>query len=93
MAVLILRLVLWSLADSDVALGDLREALGGEAQDAPGRRFAAWISDESSERFGEVSVWDSPEDSELSGPARLRALIGRDPDVWEQFDVEESSAT
>jgi hypothetical protein len=38
-----------------------------------------------------VSVWDSLEDSELSGPARLRELIGRDPDVWEQFDVEESS--
>lgn len=85
---MIVRLVLWSLADSDSSLDDLREALDEEPPDAPGRRFAAWISDESSERFGEVSVWDSPEDSELSGPSRLRELIGRDPDVWEQFDLE-----
>jgi len=46
------------------------------------------MSDDSSERFGEVSVWDSLEDSELAGPGQLRELIGRDPDLWEQFDLD-----
>jgi hypothetical protein len=79
--------VLWSIGDSALDLDELRDALDEGADDAPGRRFAAWISDESSERFGEVSIWDSVEDSEASAP-RLRDLIGRDPEVWEHFDLE-----
>lgn len=87
---MIVRLVLWSLADGDADRDELRAVLEAErAGEAEGRRFAAWISDESSERFGEISVWDSPGDSERSGPVRLRELIGRDPVVWEQFDLED----
>lgn len=85
---MIVRIVLWNLADTQVSLEDVRDALDQAPEDAPGRRFAAWMSDESSERFGEVSVWDSLEDSELAGPGQLRALIGRDPDLWEQFDLD-----
>ena len=86
---MIARTLIWNLFDSKTTLEELRDALDEElADDPPGRRFAAWISDESSERFGEFSVWDSPEDSELAGPGRLRDLVGRDPEVWEQFDLE-----
>jgi hypothetical protein len=85
---MIVRLVLWNLAESSTSLDDLRDALDDEPLEQPGRRFAAWVSDESSERFGEISVWDSPEDSELAGPPAAAELLGRDPDVWEQFDLE-----
>ena len=65
---MIVRILLWSLAEAAVSLEDVRDGLDEEPPEAPGQRFGAWMSDESSERFGEVSVWDSLEDSELAGP-------------------------
>jgi hypothetical protein len=56
--------------------------------EAPGLRFKAWVSDEATERWGAVYVWESIEASELPLPSRARELIGRDPDVVEIFDVE-----
>jgi hypothetical protein len=74
----ILRIFLWNLADSKTTLDELREQLpelaGGDA----------WISNEASERFGLVSYDEDP-----AGLAHVRDLIGRDPDVAEEFDVEE----
>ena len=72
------RIFLWNLADSETTLEELREKLPQlESRDA-------WISNEVNERFGLVSFSDEP-------PARLadiRDVIGRDPDVAEEFDVE-----
>jgi hypothetical protein len=42
-----------------------------------------WISDESSDRFGLVSLSDEP--FELD---EIRGLIGKEPDLGEEFDVE-----
>jgi hypothetical protein len=42
-----------------------------------------WISDEASERFGLVSLSDEP--LELDD---IRGLIGKEPDLGEEFDVE-----
>ena len=42
-----------------------------------------WISDEASERFGLVSF--SEEELDL---AEIRELIGKEPDLGEEFDVE-----
>jgi hypothetical protein len=42
-----------------------------------------WISDELSERFGLVSLSDEP--LELD---EIRQLIGKEPDLGEEFDVE-----
>jgi hypothetical protein len=56
--------------------------------EAPGLRFKAWVSDEATERWGAVYVWESIEASELPLPSRARELIGKDPDVAEVFDVE-----
>jgi hypothetical protein len=56
-----LRLVLWSLADSKTTIEELRRYLHDESVDAfeevPGLRFKAWISDESTERWGAVYLW------------------------------------
>ena len=89
---MLLRLVLWSLADSKTTIEELRRYLRDESVDAfedvPGLRFKAWISDEASERWGAVYLWESREDAEQELPSRARELIGKEPDIGEEFDVE-----
>ena len=89
---MLLRLVLWNLADSKTTIEELRRYLRDESVDAfedvPGLRFKAWISDEASERWGAVYLWESHEDAEQELPSRARELIGKDPDIGEDFDVE-----
>jgi hypothetical protein len=89
---LLLRLVLWNLADSQTTIGELRRHLRDESVDAfeevPGLRFKAWISDEATERWGAVCLWESREAAEEEPSSRARELIGKDPDIGEEFDVE-----
>jgi Putative mono-oxygenase ydhR len=88
----LLRIVLWNLADSKTTIGELRRYLRDESVDAfsrvPGLRFKAWISDEATERWGAVYLWETREAAEQEVPSRARELIGKDPDVGEEFDVE-----
>jgi Putative mono-oxygenase ydhR len=89
---LVVRLVLWNLADSKTNIAELRRYLRDESVDefnrVPGLRFKAWISDETTERWGAVYVWESAEAARQPLPSRARELIGKDPDVGEEFDVE-----
>lgn len=91
---MLVRFVLWSLADSQTNVGELRRYLQDEAVDAfaevPGLLFKAWISDEGTERWGAMYVWESYEASKQELPSRARQLIGKDPDVIEVFDLEAS---
>lgn len=93
---MIVRLVLWSLADSDATIGELRDYLRDESVDAfaevEGLVFKAWVSDESSERWGAFYVWESVEASEQTLPSRARELIGKDPEVSELFDLEATAS-
>jgi hypothetical protein len=88
----LVRVVLWSLADSKTSVAELRRYLRGEAVDAfaevPGLVLKTWISDESTERWGAVYVWESAAAAQQVLPSRARELIGKDPDVLEEFDVE-----
>jgi Putative mono-oxygenase ydhR len=88
----LVRLVLWSLADSQTTVADLRRYLRDEAveafADVPGLRLKAWISDEATERWGAVYVWESREAADQDVPSRARELIGTDPEIVEEFDVE-----
>jgi len=88
----LIRIVLWNLADSKTTIHELRRYLRDESVDAfgdvPGLRFKAWISDETTERWGAVYVWESREAAEQELPSRARELIGKDPDIGEEFDVE-----
>jgi hypothetical protein len=89
----LVRLVLWSLADSDTTVEELRDYLRDESVDAfqsdvRGLLFKAWISDESSDRWGAIYVWESREASEQPLPSRASELIGKDPDLVEVFDLE-----
>jgi hypothetical protein len=88
----ILRIVLWNLADSKTTLQELRRYLRDESVDqfaaVPGLRFKAWISDETTERWGAVYLWESRVAAEQELPGRARDLIGKEPDLVEEFDVE-----
>jgi Putative mono-oxygenase ydhR len=89
---LLVRLVLWNLADSKTTIAELRRYLRDESVDAfeevPGLRFKAWISDETTDRWGAVYLWESAEAADQELPSRARDLIGKDPDLVEEFDVE-----
>jgi hypothetical protein len=88
----LLRFVLWNLADSKTTIEELRRYLRDESVDAfeqvPGLRFKTWFSDEATERWGAVYLWESREAAEQEVPSRARELIGREPDIGEEFDVE-----
>jgi hypothetical protein len=70
------RILIWNLADSKTSIEEVREQL----PDAP--EGAVWIAHEPAERFGIVTIGD-----ELPDLEPLRALIGKDPEIAEEFDV------
>ena len=89
---MVVRLVLWNLADSLTNIGELRRYLRDESvyrfERVPGLLFKAWVSDETTERWGAVYVWESYEASEQELPSRARELIGKEPEIIEVFDLE-----
>ena len=91
---MIVRIVLWSLADSDTTVAELRHYLRDEAvgafSDVPGLLFKAWVSDEGGDRWGALYLFESVEASEQPLPSRARELIGKEPDIVEVFDLEAS---
>ena len=91
---MIVRFVLWSLADSLTTVAELRDYLRDEAVDAfaevPGLLFKGWVSDETTERWGAVYLFESAEAAEQELPSRARELIGKDPEIVEVFDLEAS---
>jgi Putative mono-oxygenase ydhR len=88
----VVRFVLWNLADSKTTIGELRRYLRDESveqfADVPGLRFKTWISDEATERWGAIYLWESAEAAEQAVPSLARELIGKDPEIGETFDVE-----
>ena len=91
---MIVRIVLWSLSDAAMGVAELREYLRDESVPAyaevPGLRLKLWISDEGSERWGAVYLFESREAAEQELPSRVRELVGKDPDIVEEFDLEAS---
>ena len=89
---MIVRFVLWNLADSQTTIDELRRYLRDESvdefEDVEGLRFKVWVSDEATERWGAVYVFESQEAARQPLPGRARELIGKEPDVAEEFDVE-----
>ena len=89
---MVVRIVLWSLADSKTTIEELRRDLRDESVDAFGRieglRFKAWVSDAAGERWGSFELYDSLDAAEQPLPGNAQALIGKEPDVAEVFDLE-----
>jgi hypothetical protein len=74
---LIARILIWNLFDSKTTLEELREHLPALPEGD------VWIANEATERFGLISYGD-----ELPDLGRVRELIGDEPAVAEEFDVE-----
>ena len=91
---MVVRFVLWNLADTATSVEELREYVRDEAVDAfarvPGLLFKGWISDTGTERWGAVYVFDSAAAADQPLPSRARELIGKDPEIVEVFDLEAS---
>lgn len=80
---MIVRLLLWRLADSSVSIDevqDLIEAL--EPLDPP----SAWLWNGAQERFGVLLVSDGSDEAPPQ-LAEVRALMGRDADLFDEFDA------
>jgi hypothetical protein len=71
----VVRILIWNLADSKTTLAELRDQLPPPAEED------AWIANDAQERFGLVSLGD-----ELPDLEPLRELIGKEPDIAEEFD-------
>jgi Putative mono-oxygenase ydhR len=91
---MVVRFVLWNLADSSISIEELRDYLRDEAVDAfadvPGILFKAWVSDTAGERWGAFYVFESAAAADQPLPSRARELIGKDPEIVEVFDLEAS---
>jgi hypothetical protein len=72
----VVRILIWNLADSKTSLAELRDRLP-EVGDSD-----YWIANDAQERFGLVST-----DDELPDLAHVRELIGKEPDIAEEYDL------
>ena len=70
------RILIWNLADSKTTLAELRDRL------PPPDEGDYWIANDVAERFGLVSTND-----ELPDLTVVRELIGKEPDIAEEYDV------
>jgi len=88
----LVRIVLWNLADSMTTIEELRRYLRDESVDefaeVEGLRFKAWISDALGERWGAFYLFETREAADQELPGRAQALIGKQPDLVEEFDLE-----
>jgi hypothetical protein len=88
----VVRIVLWNLADSMTTIDELRRYLRDESVDefaeVEGLRFKAWISDPLGERWGAFYLFESREAADQAMPGRTGELIGKQPDLVEEFDLE-----
>jgi hypothetical protein len=72
----VVRILIWSLFDSKTTIDELRDSL--PELEPP----SAWIWNDATDRFGLVAFGEElPEEI-----AHARELLGREPDVYEEFD-------
>jgi hypothetical protein len=74
----VVRILIWNLADSMTTVAELRERL------PPPGEGDYWIANDVAERFGLVSTGD-----ELPDLTAVRDLIGKEPEIAEEYDLLE----
>ena len=79
---MIVRLLLWRLDETTISFEELRDHLDAlEPLETP----SAWLWSEAQERFGALVLGDDEE--HVAQLDQVRALLGRDPDLYEEFDT------
>jgi hypothetical protein len=73
----IARILIWNLSDSKTTLAELREYLPGLPEGD------VWIANDAQDRFGLISF-----DEQLPDLGAIPELIGEEPAISEEFDVE-----
>ncbi len=74
----------WNVADTATSIDELR------AEPLPPTSGAAqevWLADESGERWGAFALFPDADDAAAPLPERLRELLGKEPEIFELFDV------
>lgn len=74
---MIVRLLLWGLADSMTTLDELRAKL----PDLP--EGDVWIADPGGERLGLIAFSEEAD----AAASEARELIGKDPEIGEEFEL------
>ncbi len=79
---MIIRLLFWRLGESDASFEQVSNLLG---QLDPLDKPSTWLWNDSTERFGALLVTED----ELTPPQldQISGLIGREPDLYEEFDA------
>jgi hypothetical protein len=72
----VVRILIWNLADSMTSVDELRDQLPAAADGD------VWFANDVQDRFGVFSTND-----ELPDLAHVRELIGKEPDIAEEFDA------
>ncbi|WEH36695.1 hypothetical protein PZB75_27095 [Streptomyces sp. AM 4-1-1] len=85
-------IVWWNLEESGQTIESLREFLRAEAVDrfshVTGLRLKFWISDQDTNRWGAVLLWESVEAAAAPIPGRAAELIGYPPSHHFSFTIE-----
>ena len=76
---MVVRILIWGLFDSKTTIDELRDSL--PELEPP----SEWIWNEAGERFGVVVFGEEL----VEAVASARELVGKEPDVFEEFDVLE----
>jgi hypothetical protein len=82
---MVVRLALWSLADTSTTVEELRAE---RFSPTPGAVFEAWFSDEATERWGSFAVFADADAAAEPPPDRLRELMAKEADIVEVFELE-----
>jgi hypothetical protein len=80
---MIVRIILWRLDETTPSINELRGRMGElEPLESP----SAFLVNEAAERVGALVVAgeEEPPPAQLD---ELRAILGRDPDLYEEFDT------
>ena len=89
---MVVRITLWSLADSKTTIEELRRYLRDESVDlfeeVEGLRFKAWIADPIGERWGSFQLYETREAADAKQPGYAQELIGKPPDLVDEFELE-----
>ena len=79
---MVVRFLLWGLADTNTSLEELRAE---RLPQTPGATQETWFADDASDRFGGIALFPDADAAAAPPPDRLRELLGKEPDVFELF--------